>query len=94
MSRAKEEIDPKKVTAAGKGVDIGVTGEECRFQIHNLKGKTDLLSMVIDGPSMPTINTEVDDDLNVNCNYIPLVPGKFLVLIVFKIFQIIVSCFS
>lgn len=28
MSRSNE-IDPKKVNAAGKGVDIGVTGEEC-----------------------------------------------------------------
>lgn len=80
MSRSNE-IDPKKVTAAGKGVDIGVTGEECRFQIHNLKGKAELLSMTIDGPSVPNISKEADDDGNVNCNYIPQLPGDYQLVI-------------
>ena len=58
-------------------MDVGVTGEECRFQIHNLKGKIELLSMTIDGPSVPSIKSEADDDGNINCNYIPQLPGKY-----------------
>lgn len=62
-------------------MDVGVTGEQCRFQIHNLKGKIQLLSMTIDGPSVPKINSEVDDDGNINCDYVPPVAGDYVVWI-------------
>lgn len=61
MSRASD-IDPKRCTASGSGVDNGVTGQPSRFQIQGLKGKLQLLSIVLDGPSVPPVSTEVDDD--------------------------------
>ena len=51
----KSEIDPKRVTASGSGVDNGVSGQPCRFQIQGLNGKVQLLSIVLDGPSVPPI---------------------------------------
>lgn len=37
--------------------------------------------MTIDGPSVPKINSEVDDDGNINCDYTPPVAGDYVVSI-------------
>lgn len=80
MSR-KVEIDPKRVTAAGSGVDNGVTEQQCRFQVQGLRGQAQLLSLAIDGPSCPTIERELDEDGNVNCHYVPKLPGDYTVTV-------------
>lgn len=74
-----KDIDPKRVTAAGSGVDNGVTAQNCRFQIQGLKGKIQLLSLAIDGPSQPNFEREVDEDGNINCSYVPTLPGEYTV---------------
>lgn len=78
---SKDVIDPKRVTASGSGVDNGVTGQNCRFQVSGLKGKIELLSLAIDGPSQPNFETEIDDDGNINCSYVPVLPGDYTVAI-------------
>lgn len=80
MSKALE-IDPKRVSAAGSGVDHGVTGQSVRFQVQGLKGQIGKLTVNIDGPSQPNIDKEVDDDGNINCEYIPTLPGDYTVVI-------------
>lgn len=80
MSRSNE-IDPKRVSAAGSGVDHGVTGQRLRFQVQGMRGQSGALTANIDGPSQPNIDREVDDDGNINCSYVPTLPGDYTVVV-------------
>jgi filamin len=80
MSRVIE-IDPKRVSASGSGVDHGVTGQMMRFQVQGMKGQLGALTLNIDGPSQPAIEREVDEDGNINCSYIPTLPGDYTMVV-------------
>jgi filamin len=49
--------------------------------VQGIKGQIQHLTAIIDGPSQPSINKEVDNDGNINCDYIPTLPGDYTVVV-------------
>lgn len=81
---SKHEIDPRKLTAVGAGIDQAVTGQQTSFLIQGTKNQIDKLHLEIDGPAQPTLNKKLDTDGNVVVSYIPPLPGEYKVGVLFN----------
>ncbi|RWS01379.1 Filamin-A-like protein, partial [Dinothrombium tinctorium] len=81
---SKKEIDPKRVTASGNGVDQGITGQMCMFQVINMANEVDNISTSINGPSQPTMMKGIDENGNAIVKYTPNLPGEYTVTVQYK----------
>ncbi|KAI1289487.1 Filamin-C [Halotydeus destructor] len=83
MGRA-DDVDPKKCSAVGGGVDQGVTGKPLSFTVTGMLGQIQLLAVTIEGPSQPTLNKVLDDHQDVVLSYTPQLPGDYVIHIKVK----------
>lgn len=75
MGRA-DDVDPKRCSAVGGGVDQGITGKKCHFTVQGLLRQEQLLAITVDGPAQPTFEKDIDDHGDIGVTYVPNLPGE------------------
>lgn len=79
------DVDPRRCTAAGEGVDQAVTGKKCSFTVQGVMGFLNLVDVSISGPSTPPINKSLDESgKDVICSYTPSLPGEYIITVKVK----------
>jgi len=81
---SSKDVDYRKVTAAGAGIDQAITGQPTSFIIQGIKGQMDKVHLEIDGPAQPSLNKKLDDDGNAIVTYTPPLPGEYKVSVQFN----------
>jgi len=76
MGRA-DDVEPKKCTAVGGGVDQAVCGQKAQFAVTGMLQQAQLVNCTIEGPSQPSFTTDVDDNGEVLVSYTPQLPGDY-----------------
>jgi hypothetical protein len=76
MPRA-DDVDPKRCTAVGEGVDQAVTGKPCKFTITGVAGLANLVEVEFEGPAQPSYSKTPDESGNIIVSYTPSLPGEY-----------------